>query len=130
MKSKIIIASLATITTLFSAASFAADQAKMAAAYKSNNIKQSLVNLCVEEQTQAGALKAITKDDVTKLCKCNVESQGRMTQSLQWELQGAQNAKDQNRFATAMQGFAKTEQPKVKACLGPTLEAKLSKVPK
>lgn len=131
MKSKIIIASLAAVTTLFSVASFAAaDQSKMAAAYKSNNVKQSLINVCVDEQTKAGALKAITKDEVSKLCKCNVESQGRMPQSLQWELQGAQNAKDQKRFATAMQGFAKSEQPKVKACLGTALEAKLSKLQK
>lgn len=130
MKSKIIIASLAAVSALFSVATFAADQSKMAAAYKSNNVKQSLINICVEEQTKAGALKALTKNEVSKLCKCNVESQGRMSQSLQWELQGAQNAKDQKRFATAMQGYAKSEQPKIKACLGTALETKLAKFQK
>lgn len=131
MKSKIIIASLAAISTLFSGASFAAaDQTKLAAAYKSSNVKQGLMNVCVEEQTSAGALKALTKDEVAKLCKCNVEAQGRMPQSLQWELQGAQNAKDQKRFATAMQNFANNDQAKVKACLGTALETKLSKFQK
>ncbi|MBP7793924.1 MAG: hypothetical protein KA014_02885, partial [Acinetobacter sp.] len=99
MKSKIVLSSVLAISALFSAASFAApaadQQAKMAAAYKSNNIKQGLIGVCVDEQTKAGALKALSKEEVNKLCKCNVESQGRMSQSLQWELQGAQNAKDQ-----------------------------------
>ncbi len=132
MKSKIFLSSVLAISALFSAASFAApaadQQAKMAAAYKSNNIKQGLIGVCVDEQTKAGALKALSKEEVNKLCKCNVEYQGRMSQSLQWELQGAENAKDQKRFATAMQGFAKTEQPKFKACLGTALEAKLAKL--
>ena len=130
MKSKIILSSVLAISTLFTASSFAApsadQQSKMAAAYKSTNIKQGLINVCVEEQTNAGALKALTKDEVSKLCKCNVESQGRMTNSLQWELQGARNAKDEKKYATALQNFGKSEQPKVKACLGTALDAKLA----
>lgn len=133
MKSKIILSSVLAISTLFSAASFAntADaQAKMAAAYKSSNVKQGLIGVCVDEQTKAGALKALTKDEVNKLCKCNVESQGRMTNSLQWELQSARNAKDEKKYATALQRFGKSEQPKVKACLGTALETKLAKFQK
>ena len=125
MKSKIILSGLVAFSTLFSALSFAApsadQQAKLTAAYKSNNVKQGLINVCVEEQTQAGALKAITKDEVNKLCKCNVESQGRMTNALQWELQSAQNAKDEKKYVAALQNFGKSEQPKVKACLGLSL---------
>lgn len=134
MNSKIILSSVIAISSLFSVSSFAApsadQQAQMAAIYKSNNVKQGLINACVAEQTKAGALKALTKDEVSKLCKCNVESQGRMTNSLQWELQSAQNAKDEKKYATTLQNFGKSEQPKIKACLGTALETKLAKFQK
>lgn len=104
--------------------------AKLEQAAKSSNIKQSLIKICADNHVKAGALKSVSQADVNKLCKCTVESDGRMTVSEQWELQSARNAKDQKKFTEVAQRIAKGEQVKVKACLGPALEAKLTKAPK
>lgn len=129
MKSTILLSSVLAAATLFSTASFAdaaSDRkAKLQTIYKSNNIKQGLINNCVEEQNKLGASKVLSKTEVSLLCKCNVESEGRMTQAQQWDLQSAQNAGDKAKFGTLMQNFAKSEQPKVKACLG-ALDKKLA----
>lgn len=130
MKSNLLLSSVVAVATFFSASSFAApaadNQAKLQSIYKSNNIKQGLINACVDEQNKLGASKVLSKSEVTQLCKCNVESQGRMTNADQWELQSAQNAKDKNKYVALMQKFGKAEQPKVKACLGSALDAKLA----
>jgi hypothetical protein len=102
--------------------------AKLEQALKSSNIKQSLITICSDTYTKAGALKSLSQADINKLCKCNVESEGRMTVSQQWELQSARNAKDQKKFNEVAQRLAKAEQPKVKACVGTALEAKLAKL--
>ena len=104
--------------------------AKLEQASKSGNIKQSLIKVCTDNYAKAGALKSLTQADVNRLCKCNVESEGRMTVSQQWELQSARNAKDQKKFNEVAQRIAKAEQPKVKACVGTALETKLAKLQK
>ncbi len=134
MKSNILLSSVFAAATLFSASTFAApatdNQAKLQSIYKSSNIKQGLINACVEEQNKLGAAKVLSKTEVTQLCKCNIESQGRMTNADQWELQSAQNAKDKNKYVALMQKFGKSEQPKVKACLGTALDTKLASMQK
>lgn len=104
--------------------------AKLEQASKSGNIKQSLIKICADNHVKAGALKSVSQADVNKLCKCTIESEGRMTVSQQWELQSARNAKDQKKFTEVAQRIAKAEQVKVKACVGPALEAKLAKASK
>ena len=82
MKSKILFSTIIALTSFVSATTFADnnEQAKkLEAAYQSTNIKQGLVNVCVDDYTKAGALNKLTKADVNKLCSCNVESRGRMT---------------------------------------------------
>ena len=142
MKFPILLSSLIVASSLFSASAFAnaptAEQkkqfeafqkeqdAKMKQAAQSSNVKQSLVQVCVDNQTTLGASKVLNKTEINKLCSCTVESEGRMTVSQQWELQSARNAKDQKKYAEVAQRIAAAEQPKIKSCLGPALEKKLT----
>lgn len=134
MKSTIFLSSILAVTSLFTVSAFAAPaadgQAKLQTIYKSSNIKQGLINACVEDQNKMGASKVLSKTEVTQLCKCNIESQGRMTNADQWDLQSAQNAKDKDKYIALMQKFGKSEQPKVKSCLGTALDSKLAKMQK
>lgn len=127
MKSKILLSAIIALTSFASVTTFAADdQAKqLDAAFKSTNIKQGLVNICVGDYTKAGALNKLTKAEVTKLCTCNVESRGRMTESQKWELQSATNAKNQAKVKEILTRLQKAEEPKIKACLGADLQKKL-----
>lgn len=128
MKSNILLSAIIALTSCVSVATFADtnDQAKkLEAAYKSTNIKQGLVNVCVDDYTKAGALNKLTKADVNKLCSCNVESRGRMTESTKWELQSATNAKNQAKVKETLTRLQKAEEPKIKACLGADLQKKL-----
>ncbi|OTG86478.1 hypothetical protein B9T31_08295 [Acinetobacter sp. ANC 4558] len=128
MKSKILLSAIIAFASFTSVTSFAAtdDQAKkLDAAFQSTNIKQGLVNVCVDDYTKAGALNKLTKAEVTKLCSCNVDSRGRMTESQKWELQSATNAKNQNKVNEILTRLQKSEEPKIKACLGADLQKKL-----
>lgn len=128
MKSKILFSTIIALTSFVSATTFADnnEQAKkLEAAYQSTNIKQGLVNVCVDDYTKAGALNKLTKADVNKLCSCNVESRGRMTESTKWELQSATNAKNQAKVKEILTRLQKAEEPKIKACLGADLQKKL-----
>ncbi len=128
MKAKILCAGLLAISSAISSVAFAEDSAQakqLEAAYKSTNIKQGLINVCVSDYTKAGALNKLTKADVTKLCTCNIESRGRMTESTRWELQSATNAKNQKKVQEIFARIQKAEEPKIKACLGQTLQNKL-----
>jgi uncharacterized membrane protein len=127
MKSKILLSAIIALTSFASVTTFAADDQakKLDAAFKSTNIKQGLVNVCVGDYTKAGALNKLTKAEVTKLCTCNVESRGRMTESQKWELQSATNAKNQAKVKEILTRLQKAEEPKIKACLGADLQKKL-----
>lgn len=103
---------------------------KLRQAAQSTNVKQSLVKICVENQTKMGAAKVLNASEINKLCTCTIESEGRMTVAQQWELQSARNAKDQKKYVAVAQRIGKAEEPKIKNCLGPNLQAKLTKAAK
>ncbi len=57
---------------------------------KSTNIRADLAKNCSESYTKA---KVLTSAEATKFCKCTIDSQAKMTQADQWEIQSAVNAK-------------------------------------
>ena len=131
MKSHLILSGVIACTSLFVSSAFAntpqQHEQQMKKIYSSKNIQQGLIDLCVSNYTKAGALEKLTKTEVSTLCRCNIESQGRMTEATKWKLQSAQNAKDEKTFVKTMDSFQKAESPKIKKCLG-QLAPKLEKL--
>ena len=95
-----------------------ADDNKLQQAYKSTNVKGSLINVCKEETAKGGKLSAA---EVAKYCTCAVEADGKMTNAQKWEIQSAINAKK----SPASLAFVQQQNKSLLACFGPDLSGKL-----
>ena len=120
LKSKLI------LSCLFSAAAFttavhAAEANPLEAASKSTNIKAALIQVCKDQTAKGGKLSAA---EVSKLCTCQVEAQGKVTEAQKWEIQSAINAK-KNPSSLA---FVQQQNKDLQACLGTSLISKLEKL--
>ncbi len=108
-----LIAASATLAT----SAFAADDA-LQNAYKSANVKASLINVCKTETAKSGKL---TTAEVAKYCGCAIESDGKLTNAQKWEIQSAINQKK----SPATLAFVQKQNQELQACFGPQLTTKL-----
>ncbi len=95
----------------------AADNA-LQQAYKSNNVKSALINVCKQETTKGGKLNAA---EVNKFCSCQIEAQGKVTEAQKWEIQSAVNQKK----SPSSLAFVQQQNRDLQACFGPQLTGKL-----
>lgn len=118
LKSNIILSSFISALAMVATASHAAEVNKMEQAYKSSNVKSSLVSLCKEETGKSGKLNA---SEVSKYCTCAIDSDGKLTNNQKWEIQSSINQK-KNPSSLA---FVQKQNQELKACFGPQLTKKL-----
>lgn len=146
MKAKIIATSLLTLSALFSANTFANnDQAKakaefegmmkeyqtaMGNAAKSGDIRGGLIKACGVQYKKLIELKKLNQNDVTKLCTCTIDTEGKITDSQKWAIQSAINAKNQSKARELQTNLMKSQQSGVKQCIGTTLDQKIAALAK
>ncbi|KAA8735292.1 hypothetical protein F4V57_00365 [Acinetobacter qingfengensis] len=114
MKAKILSTALLITASLSSSVLFAAPQDPS----KSTNVKSTLISNCKEAATTQGKLASA---DADKFCKCQVEAEGRVTESQKWEIISLQNQKKDPSTLAFVQQNKKT----FETCLGPQLISKL-----
>lgn len=118
MKSQILTTALCTALSLFSVASFAAQDAS-----KSTNVKAALISNCKEAATTQGKLAAA---DADKFCRCQIDAEGRLTTAQKWEIASTINQKkDPSSLA-----FVQQSNKSLESCLGPQLITKLQNAAK
>lgn len=120
LKSNIILSAFVSALALGASVSHAQTN-KLEQAYKSSNVKSSLVNVCKEETGKSGKLSAT---EVSKYCTCAIESDGKLTNNQKWEIQSAINQK-KNPSTLA---FVQKQNQELKACFGTALTTKLEKL--
>lgn len=118
LKSGLILSTLFSASALMGTAAFAAEANPLQQAYKSTNVKSALVNVCKTETAKGGKL---TSAEVSKFCGCQIDAQGKVTESQKWEIQSAVNQK-KNPSSLA---FVQQQNKELKACFGPQLTSKL-----
>lgn len=144
IKAKFLATSLFTLTTLFSTASFANnDQAQAKAefeammkeyktavesALKSPDIRGGLIKACGIQYKRTVTLKLLTQAEVSKLCTCTIDTEGKVTESQKWEIQSAINSKNQAKIQQLQTSIVKKQGESVKQCVGSALDQKLAKL--
>lgn len=138
IKAKLLATSLLSLSALFSTASFANnDQAKAKAEFEamkkeyttamknagsSSNVRDGLIKACAIPYKQAVKYKKLTQSDVNKLCTCEVDAEGKLTQAQKWQIQSTINQKKN----PATLDFVKKQSQNVQSCVGPQLASKLN----
>ena len=117
LKSRLTLSALFTASALFASTSFASE-ADLQQAYKSANVKASLINVCKAETKKSGKL---TDAEIAKYCGCAIESDGKLTNAQKWEIQSAINQKK----SPATLGFVQQQNQALQTCFGPQLTTKL-----
>ncbi|ANF82147.1 hypothetical protein A3K93_08030 [Acinetobacter sp. NCu2D-2] len=117
LKSNIFLTALVSAAAVF-AGSAHANNDKLQNAYKSNNVKAALINVCKEETAKG---KKLTTAEVSKYCTCAVEADGRLTNAQKWEIQSTINQKK----SPATLAFVQKQNKDLQACFGPQLVNKL-----
>ncbi len=120
LTSKIAAATL-TLTAALFAMNTQADNSKLQQAYGSSNVKSALVGVCKTEVSKGNKLTAA---EVTKVCTCQIDVEGRTTKAQMWEMQSAANQK-KNPLTLP---FVKKQHDDLKACFGTALTSKLDKI--
>ena len=144
IKTKLIATSLLTLSALFTAPVFANNDAAkdkaefeaMAKEYKSSvesalksaDIRGGLIKACGIQYKKAVSLKMLTQADVTKLCTCTVDAEGKITEAQKWEVQSAVNSKNQTKIQQLQSSIIKKQGETVKQCVGSALDQKLAKL--
>jgi hypothetical protein len=118
LKSNIILSTFISALAMVGTASHAAEANKMEQAYKSSNVKNSLVGVCKDETAKSGKLNA---SEVSKYCTCAIESDGKLTNNQKWEIQSAINQKKN----PSTLPFVQKQNQELKACFGSALTTKL-----
>ena len=121
-KSKLILSCLFSAAA-FTTAAHAAEANPLAAVAKSTNIKAALIQACKDETTK-GSKGKLSATEVSKLCTCQVEAQGKVTEAQKWEIQSTINAKKN----PASLAFVQKQNKDLQTCLGTSLVAKLAKL--
>ncbi|MHA5057333.1 hypothetical protein ACX2CK_11230 [Acinetobacter schindleri] len=137
IKAKLLATSLLSLSALFSTASFANDdQAKAKAEFEamkkeyttamknagsSSNVRDGLIKACAIPYKQAVKYKKLTQSDVNKLCTCEVDAEGKLTQAQKWQIQSTINQKKN----PATLAFVEKQNQDLEACFGPQLTNKL-----
>ncbi len=116
-KSGLFFSALIAASASLAGTAFAADDA-LQNAYKSANVKASLINVCKTETAKSGKL---TTAEVAKYCGCAIESDGKLTNAQKWEIQSAINQKK----SPATLAFVQKQNQELQACFGPQLTTKL-----
>ena len=117
LKSNIILSAAFSAAALFASVAHA-DNDKLQQAYKSTNVKSSLINVCKEE---TGKGKKLTAAEVSKYCTCAVEADGRLTNAQKWEIQSTINQKK----SPATLAFVQKQNKDLQAGFGHQLTGKL-----
>lgn len=118
LKSNIILSTLFSAVALMTTATHAAESNKLQEAYKSTNVKSALINVCKDE---IGKSKKLSAAEVSKYCTCEVEADGKLTNSQKWEIQSSVNQKK----SPATLAFVQKQNKDLQACFGPQLTGKL-----
>ncbi|NHB58216.1 hypothetical protein [Acinetobacter shaoyimingii] len=121
LKSNILLSTFISALAMAATASHAAEANKMEQAYKSSNVKSSLISLCKEETGKSGKL---TANEVSKYCTCAIESDGKLTNNQKWEIQSSINQKKN----PSSLPFVQKQNQDLKACFGSALTTKLEKL--
>lgn len=116
-KSGLFFSAIIAASASLAGTAFAADDA-LQNAYKSANVKSSLINVCKTETAKSGKL---TTAEVAKYCGCAIESDGKLTNAQKWEIQSAINQKK----SPATLAFVQKQNQELQACFGPQLTTKL-----
>ena len=103
-------------------------QSSIETAAKSSDVRGGLIKACGIQYKKALDLKMLTQADVTKLCTCTVDAEGKVTQAQKWEIQSAVNAKNQTKFQQLQTALMKQQGDSVKKCVGTALDQKLTKL--
>ncbi|TCM67826.1 hypothetical protein EC844_107121 [Acinetobacter calcoaceticus] len=117
LKSRLTLSALFTASALFASTSFASE-ADLQQAYKSANVKASLINVCKAETKKSGKL---TDAEIAKYCGCAIESDGKLTNAQKWEIQSAINQKK----SPSTLAFVQQQNQALQTCFGPQLTTKL-----
>lgn len=93
---------------------------------KSANIKQGLIDFCVSNYTKHTNISTILKkEEISKVCSCNVKAEGSMTQEQQWQLQSLKNANKKKEFEAEFIKIKTAQGKTAEACMGKTILTKL-----
>ena len=139
MNNRIFAAVALTLGATFSLPALADDKAEfeamkvnyqkaMEAAAKSNDVRGGLINACNIKYKKAVTEKILTQAESNKLCTCSVDAEGQVTNSDNWALQSAANAKDAKRFQQLQINMIKKQGDTIKSCVGTGLSQKLTKL--
>lgn len=113
LKSKLILSTLLATAALTATASHAAQDPS-----KSTDVRGTLISNCKEGVGKAGKLTAAETD---KFCSCNIDTEGRLTKSQEWQLVSAIN---QKKSPSALP-FIQQQNKALQTCFGPQLTTKL-----
>ncbi|MCH7336009.1 hypothetical protein [Acinetobacter sp. NIPH 2699] len=120
LKSNLILSTMMSAAALLATATHA-NTNPLEAAYKSTNVKAGLVNVCKDQTAKGGKLTAA---EVSKFCGCQIDAQGKVTESQKWEIQSAINAKK----SPSSLAFVQQQNKELQNCLGAPLVSKLEKL--
>ena len=101
-------------------------KAAVDSALKSSDVRGGLIKACGVQYKKTVSEKMLTQADVTKLCTCTVDAEGRVTEAQKWDLQSAANAKNQSKFQQLQTAILKSQGESVKKCVGTTLDKKIN----
>lgn len=99
-------------------------------ALKSSDIRGGLIKACGIQYKKTVTEKMLTQTEVTKLCTCTVDSEGKITDAQKWALQSAANAKNQAKVVELRNNLVKQQGESVKKCVGTALDQKLTSLAK
>lgn len=85
---------------------------------KSTNIRADLAKNCSESFTKNNVLSA---SEASKFCKCTIDSQAKITNAEEWEIQSAINAKKDPRSLASV----KRTETEVQNCAGTSILQKI-----